>query len=114
MVMLQSPGHRWPSFNMQPEGKLLKLVLMLGLPDINFDDAPEFSKNYFLYGEDEAAVRRLFNPKVTDALGRQTGWCIEAHGDTVLIWRQETRVGPDDLRPLLDNATVLYRLLRGD
>jgi hypothetical protein len=55
----------FPSFYLCPESTLWKLTEKLGNKDIDFDDAPEFSRKFFLHGKDEAAIRQFFKRDLT-------------------------------------------------
>jgi hypothetical protein len=56
-----------PRFILHPENIFDKIGSVFGRKDINFDTAPVFSKRYFLRGDNEAAVRALFNTAVLGA-----------------------------------------------
>ena len=60
------------SFSIFPEHKILKWLEKLGFVDIDLPEAPEFSRRFFLRGPDEAAVRKLFKPAVTQAFEAST------------------------------------------
>lgn len=111
LALFQCPDHRWPDFMMRPDSFAMKLPKMLGVRDIDFDDAPEFSKRYFLSGSDDAAIRGVFRKEVTDAFARRSGWCMEAHGDVVAFWCQDKRVPPKHLRPFIEETIQLLQLL---
>ena len=111
LALFQCPDHRWPDSMMRPDSFAMKLPKMLGVRDIDFDDAPEFSKRYFLSGSDDAAIRGVFRKEVTDAFARRTGWCMEAHGDVIAFWRKDKRIPPKKIRPFLEEAIGLLRLL---
>lgn len=55
----------FPDFYLCPESTLWKLTEKLGNKDIDFDDAPEFSRKFFLHGKDEAAIRQFFKRDLT-------------------------------------------------
>ena len=112
-VMFRTPDDHWPDFRLMPEGFGLGLTKLLGVKDINFDDAPEFSHRYLLKGGDEAAIRGVFRQQVTDAFARSKGWCVEAHGDTIVFWRNRERVPPKDIGTFLEQVMQLLDLLTG-
>lgn len=111
LVVFQCPDHRWPDFMMKPDSFAMKLPEILGVKDIDFDDAPEFSKQYFLNGNDEVSIRRVFRKEVTDAFARRRGWCMEAHGDVIVFWRKDKRIPPKRIRPFLEESIGLLRLV---
>lgn len=74
-----------PAFRLRPEHILDKFSNTLGLVDINFPDAPQFSKQYRLSGEQEERVRSLFQPSVLRFFEREC-LCVEAQGTYLLLY----------------------------
>ena len=51
-----------------------------GGQDIDFDDDPDFSSSYVLQGNNERAIRRLFNRKIRNAFTRAAEYSYEYEG----------------------------------
>ena len=64
VVYLEPPNLRVPYFSLRPEHFMQKLMTAFGYQDIDFGQRPEFSKNYILRGQDELAIRQVFNDRV--------------------------------------------------
>jgi hypothetical protein len=111
LVMLQSPEFDWPDLMMMPDSFALKLTKVLGMKDIDFENAPEFSKRYYLIGSDEASIRRVFRQEVTDAFAYQKGWCVEAHGDSIVFRLKDKRVPPSDIQTFLEETLEFLQLM---
>lgn len=77
-----------PQFNLKPE-KLLQKAKQLLFDDIDFEEHPTFSSSYSLEGEDEKAIRRLFNRNVMDFLVKNKGYCIESRRGCFLIYNAD-------------------------
>lgn len=84
---------RLPAFRMEPETLLTRLGEKTGLQDIDFDEAPDFSDNYRLEGDDIAEVRKFFNRTVLYAFERQKGLRVYAKDRKLLIINQQVGTG---------------------
>jgi hypothetical protein len=86
-----------PAFILRPRGLLDKLAKKLGKQDIGFDYYPDFSKMYHITGDDETAIRSLFNSSLIDFFQNNTSvkersrWYVESNGNRVVIYRRGKR-----------------------
>jgi hypothetical protein len=95
---MQSSVLNLPSFILFPETFFSKIGKLFGGADINFPEAPQFSKKYILRGPDEAAVRALFTPALLQFFERQERpLTIDAAGDTLFAHRTSKRAKPEEL-----------------
>jgi hypothetical protein len=86
-----------PSFVLFPESFFSKLGKLFGGTDINFPEAPVFSKKYILRGPDEAAIRALFTPGLLQFLEQQQRpLSIDAAGETLFAHRTSRRAKPEE------------------
>jgi MFS superfamily sulfate permease-like transporter len=80
-----------PSFVIEQEGifdKLFDRVLTFaGSKDIDFEDFPDFSKNFKLTGSDEEAIRKLFTPYLINFLETEEIYHIECNGNAIIIFK---------------------------
>lgn len=86
-----------PSFILFPETFFSKIGKLFGGADINFSEAPQFSKNYILRGADEAAIRAFFTPALLQFFENQAPFTVDAAGDTVFVYRTAQRAKPEQL-----------------
>ena len=68
VVGLSLPTLTLPPFVLMPENLFHKVVSALGWHDIDFPEAPNFSKRFLLRGAQEHAIRAAFNPGVLELL----------------------------------------------
>lgn len=112
-MVLELQNATLPEFQLRPENVFYKVMSALGYQDIDLENRPEFSKAYLLRGTDEAEIRRVFNPEIAQHFERYPGWCVEAGGRWVVVYRAGKRVKPDDLRDFIDDggqiASVITR-----
>ena len=103
-----------PSFELRPQGLLDRIAETFVHRDIDFETHPGFSKRYVLRGEDETAVRAMFNPALLsffEMLPPEWKWHIEAGGATLLAYRANETVPPQEIRTFLDEACSLANSL---
>jgi hypothetical protein len=98
VTRMQSPVLNLPSFVLFPESFFSKIGKLFGGTDINFPEAPQFSKKYILRGPDEAAIRALFTPALLQFLEQQQrALSIDAAGDTLFVHRTSKRAKPEEI-----------------
>ena len=79
-----------PSFVLEQEGifdKLFDRVLSFSSSDIDFPEAPFFSKKMRLRGEDEGAIRALFTQDLLAFFESEEIYHIECNGEALLIFK---------------------------
>ena len=76
-----------PQFALTPEGWFSRLGQVFGMQDIDFDDAPEFSKAYRLKGPDEAGIRKLFTQDIRQFFAVTLGQQVAGGGRFLFWWR---------------------------
>src|SRR5258708_22720374 len=89
VAAFSGPGLRMPEFAMEPKGLMGKIGEAFTHKNINFDDHPEFSRNYQLRGPDQGSIRGLFNPALLaflENLDRRKNWSTEGSADTLIIY----------------------------
>jgi hypothetical protein len=107
---MQSSLLKLPSFLLFPETIFSKLGKLFGGADINFTDSPEFSKNYILRGEDEAAIRALFSSTLRQTLAPMRHLSIEGGADLLFIFRANRRIKPAELSASIEEDKRILAL----
>ncbi len=97
IARIQAPLLKVPSFLLFPETIFSKIKTLFGGGDVNFPDSPEFSNQYILRGQDEAALRAIFSPALRQALEPLHQLTIEGADDALFIFRAGRRIEPDEL-----------------
>jgi hypothetical protein len=101
-----------PAFAMRPKTFWHKVGRLFGATDIDFETHPRFSGQYLLTGKDEPAVRGLFGDAVLEYFEENPGWCVEAAGPRVVVYRAGFRVEPDAVRSFLETGFEILALFR--
>jgi hypothetical protein len=101
-----------PQFNLAPEGLLLRFfAAATGLRDINFEDSPDFSRNYHLSGEVEGPIRALFSPEVRDHFVSRRGLQLAGQKSRLLLLRPSEISRPNEIEEFVRDAVKTFRLL---
>ncbi|MBZ0267042.1 hypothetical protein K8I85_02700 [bacterium] len=106
------PGDPWPAFELRPEKITDKVAAAFGKGDIDFEHRPEFSKRMLLRGEDEAAIRRLFDATRMRFFEQNAGWSVECDGEWLVVYRARHDCRPENLDAFLADARRIRELLR--
>lgn len=110
VTRMQTPVLNLPAFALYPETIFSKLGKLFGGADINFPEAPQFSKKYILRGPDEAAIRALFTPAILQYFEQRQALTVDAAGDTLFVHRSNRRVKPDELESHIAEAKNVLAL----
>lgn len=97
-----------PLFALAPENIFDKLISMMGFQDIDFDHSPAFPAKYLLRGEDEFAVRSLFDGNLLDFFAYNLGWCVEGGDQWLIVYRTRRRVSPQEVTTFLEETALVH------
>lgn len=111
-VVLAVDEPNLPDFILAPEHLLSKLANALGRKEIDFDEDPDFSKQFLLIGADEAAVRQVFNPVVREWFKNHRGICAEMQLSQLLLYRKEKLLEMDELLKLVEDGAALVNQIK--
>lgn len=111
-VVLAVEEKSTPEFVIKPEHLFSKLANVLGQKEIDFEEDPDFSKQFQLMSVDEAETRRLFTPIVREWFKHHHGIWAELRSAQLLLYRKEKILDVEELTQLLDDGAVLIRQFR--
>ncbi|HEY5648989.1 MAG TPA: hypothetical protein VIU33_05790 [Nitrospiria bacterium] len=97
------------SFRLRPEGGVDRIKAAFGFRDINFEGYPEFSGQYHLSGENEEAVRSVFNERVLYFFRERAGWTVESGGGWLAVYREGHRTKLEDYRKFIEDVRRIRR-----
>jgi len=113
VVCLSLPTLALPHFVLRPENVFHKIGGVFGFHDIDFPEAPNFSKRFLLRGAEEHAVRAVFNPGVLSFFERHKDMSAEGFGNQLIYYRASRIQQPIDIRGFMRQGCELARLLAG-
>ena len=102
-----------PDFSLRPENVFHKIGSAFGDKDIDFETHPIFSKSYLLRGDNEAAIRGLFNNELLNFIQSQQKISIEGSGNQIIFYRHRNRIKPEEVESFMEEGfQVLDQFLR--
>ena len=107
------PEGNLPGFTLGPENIFSKIRSAFGYADINFDNHPTFSKRYLLRGQDKAAIRDLFKWHILEFFEQHDKLCVQAVGQSLIVYRTDIRLGAGQIRGFLREASEVSSLFGG-
>jgi hypothetical protein len=110
VFQFESAHLKLPAFILRPENVFHKIGQSFGYRDIDFEPFPEFSRRYLLRGEDEAAIRKLFNQELIARFEAEKALIVEGKGPLLICYRSSKRVRPDDLWTMYESMQVLCKM----
>ena len=111
VVYLEPPNLRVPYFSLRPENFLHKIISAFGYQDIDFGQRPQFSQNYLLRGQDEMAIRQVFNDRLLTFYESYGGTCTDAGGNQLMVFRAGYRFQPQEIQGYVALGLNLLNLL---
>jgi hypothetical protein len=113
MLHIESPRDI-PQFTLDREGLLEKVYAFAGVKDIPIQKNSDFSKRFFLLGEDEKAVTEFFNDDVRHFFESNPYYHIESNGHALLIFGKERLASIGEIKALLDFGQRLSILIQNN
>jgi hypothetical protein len=111
VVYLEPANLNVPYFSLRPEGFITKIFQAFGYQDIDFGQRPEFSKQYLLRGQDEPAIRQIFNDGLLSFFESYSGSCVDGGGNQLFVFRAGRRFQPQEIQSQLALTLNILNLL---
>ena len=108
LLFIRSPKLNLPDFSLRPENVFHKIGSAFGDKDIDFETHPIFSKSYLLRGDNEAAIRGLFNNELLNFIQSQQKISIEGSGDQLIFYRNKNRVKPEEVESFMEEGFQVF------
>jgi MFS superfamily sulfate permease-like transporter len=109
-LQIKAP-YQMPIFILDKENLMSSLYGLSGLQDIDFKKHPDFSKRFFLSGEDKKAIRSFFTKDLIFFFESHPLYYIESKGDSILIRGKERLASIQEIKHLLAFAGEFIKLL---
>lgn len=111
VAYLEPANLNLPMFALRPENFMIKMLTAFGYQDIDFGQRPDFSSRYVLRGQDEPAIRQVFNDRVLSFYESYDGTCTDAGGNQILLFRAGQRFQPPEIEAYVGLALQLLSLM---
>ncbi|WP_106793683.1 SulP family inorganic anion transporter [Aquimarina sp. Aq78] len=100
-----------PKFTLDKEGLLEFIYKFSGFKDILIYGHPDFSKRFFLLGENPEKIRVLFTDDLVLFLESNPYYHIECNGNSLLVMRKERLASIKEIKALLNYGTRLEKVI---
>lgn len=101
-----------PQFWMKPESFFHRVGAYLGFEDIDFEEYPKFSENYYLKGEDEEYIRGTLNDEFLKFFSVEKKWYLEGLNYYMIFYRFNKVLSPQEVKQLHDKGLNLVEMLK--
>ncbi len=91
-----------PVFTLDREGFLEKVYAFAGFKDIPIDNHSDFSRRFYLLGEDEASIKEFFTDELVHFFESNPYYHIESNGHSLLLFGKERLAGIKEIKAMLD------------
>ena len=104
-----------PQFLLKPEHFFHKIGKFLGTPeDINFEEFPQFSKQYLLKAKGEDSVRSKFNNDILHFFTIEKNWSLEGRNNTLIFYKKGKRHQPETIKDFYNKGMLVYEMLTNE
>jgi hypothetical protein len=107
VVFIMSPQLNLPYFNLSPSG-----AINLHMNRLQFPTHPAFTNSYTLLGNDELAVRKVFNDQVLAFFESNPRISVEGGGGQFFLYYDRTLVPPQNVQYLINEVVRLFSLFK--
>ena len=108
LLFIRSPKLNLPDFSLRPENVFHKIGGAFGYKDIDFETHPIFSKSYLLRGDNETAIRGLFNNELLNFIQSQQKISIEGSGNQIIFYRHRNRIKPEEVESFMEEGFQVF------
>ena len=91
-----------PGFTLDQEGFLEKVSVFAGFKDIAIENHSDFSKRFYLRGEDSVAIQRFFTDNLVLFFESNPYYHVESNRTSVLVYSKERIAGVKEIKSLHD------------
>ncbi|MCB0632372.1 MAG: hypothetical protein R2824_17480 [Saprospiraceae bacterium] len=103
-----------PDFRMRPELFIHKVGALIGFEDIDFEEYPDFSNQYYLKSSDEYYLRASLKEGFFKFFSREKGWYLEGLNYYMIFYRKDVLFPPDKIRNFYRMGLEVFDLFKFD
>lgn len=100
-----------PEFTLDREGFLERIYAIAGFKDVPIKNHSDFSKRFYLLGEDTEAIQKLFNDHLVQFFESNPYYHIESDGKSLLVFRPNRTAGIKEIKKLIDFGKRLQQVV---
>ncbi|MBU2995863.1 SulP family inorganic anion transporter [Cellulophaga baltica] len=104
--------HKIPVFTLDKEGLLEMIYSLAGFKDITINNHPDFSKRFYLSGENEEEIKSIFTDELILFLESNPYYHIESNGCSIMIFKKERLLSVKEIKAMIYFGEQLYTFLK--
>ena len=104
-------SNKMPVFALDKENFMTTILQLSGLEDIDFIRYPDFSRRFYLRGEDVKSIRSFFTDDLIYFFESHPAYYLESDGNTILIRSKERLASIQEIKQMLAFAEELLKVL---
>ena len=104
-------SNKMPVFALDKENFMTTILQLSGLEDIDFKRYPDFSRRFYLRGEDVKSIRSFFTDDLIYFFESHPAYYLESDGNTLLIRSKERLASIQEIKQMLAFAEELLKVL---
>ena len=101
-----------PEFRLDREGFLERVYAFAGFKDIPIENHSDFSKRFYLLGENEDAIKHFFDDALVRFFESNPYYHVESNGAGLLVFSKERLAGIKEIKALYDFGKRLREIVR--
>ncbi|GAA3642331.1 SulP family inorganic anion transporter [Flavivirga jejuensis] len=101
-----------PEFTLDREGFLEKVYAFAGFKDIPIENHSDFSKRFYLLGDNETEITEFFNDDVTHFFESNPYYHVESNGNSLLVFGKERLASVKEIKALFDFGKRLKNVVK--
>jgi carbonic anhydrase len=103
--------HQIPEFTLDSEGFLERVYAIAGYNDIPIDNHSDFSKRFYLLGDDPKLVQDYFTDDLVRFFESNSYYHVESDGISLLVFKSQRTAGVKEIKQLLDFGERLSKIV---
>jgi hypothetical protein len=114
VIVFESDRLALPEFVLGPKGLLHNIRNNFSHKDINFESRPNFAKKYWVRGENEEDIRKIFNDKIIDYYERHSSLNTEGKGTRLICYRYKKLVPSNQIQDFIQEGCDIFDLFKAN
>ncbi len=103
--------HQIPDFTLDREGFLERIYAFAGFKDIPIENHSDFSKRFYLLGDDPARIKAFFTDDLVQFFESNPYYHVESNGASLLVFSKERLAGIKEIKALYDFGKRLREIV---
>lgn len=103
--------HQIPGFTLDREGFLERIYAFAGFKDIPIENHSDFSKRFYLLGDDPARIKAFFTDDLVQFFESNPYYHVESNGASLLVFSKERLAGIKEIKALYDFGKRLREIV---